>query len=225
MLDVSQLRFGYPEARQSFEFNVQVALGTCLAVTGPSGCGKTTLLSLLAGFLTPESGRIQWRGKDLTDLSPWDRPVTSVFQEHNLFNHLNVRDNLALGLHPGMKITANDEKRIADLLETIGLFETIGLGGTAELGSTAGLGGMARRYPSELSGGQRQRVAVARALLRDTPLLLLDEPFTGLDSETRKRLHDLLLRQKANGTTLILVSHDPDDVAILSDHTLSLTNG
>lgn len=205
MLEVSQLRFRYPDAARGFDFSFRLGRGECLGVTGPSGCGKSTLLSLLAGFLTPESGRVQWQGENLLQRAPWNRPITSVFQEHNLFDHLTVHDNLALGLHPGMKLSASDRKKIPDILHEVGLE------------------GMEQRYPTELSGGQRQRVAVARALLRRTPLLLLDEPFTGLDTETRKSLQDLLLDQKASGTTILLVSHDPGDVQILADHTLELT--
>ncbi|ENO16967.1 ATP-binding cassette domain-containing protein [Marinobacter nanhaiticus D15-8W] len=211
MLDVSQLRFRYPDAshsinaRRGFDFSFRLGRGECLGVTGPSGCGKSTLLSLLAGFLTPESGRVQWQGEDLLQRPPWERPMTSVFQEHNLFDHLTVHDNLALGLHPGMKLSKSSRKKIPHILHEVGLE------------------GMEKRYPTELSGGQRQRVAVARALLRRTPLLLLDEPFTGLDTETRKGLQDLLLDQKASGATMLLVSHDPGDVRILADRTLELT--
>lgn len=211
MLEVSQLRFRYPDAscsgntRRGFDFSFRLERGECMGVTGPSGCGKSTLLNLLAGFLTPESGQVLWQGEDLLPRAPWDRPITSVFQEHNLFDHLTVHDNLALGLHPGMKLSAADRKKIPDILGEVGL------------------DGMEKRYPTELSGGQRQRVAVARALLRRTPMLLLDEPFTGLDTETRKRLQDLLLDQKASGTTILLVSHDPEDVRLLADRTLDLT--
>lgn len=205
MLEVCQLRFRYPDAKRGFEFNFQLGRGECLGVTGASGCGKSTLLGLLAGFLTPESGRVDWQGDDLLSKPPWERPVTSVFQEHNLFDHLTVRDNLALGLHPGMKLTESDERKIPSILEDVGM------------------AGMDTRYPTELSGGQRQRIAVARAILRHSPILLLDEPFTGLDSQTRKRVQNLLLEQKASGTTLLLVSHDPDDVTTLADHRLPLT--
>ena len=205
MLEVSQLRFRYPDTKRGFDFSFHLGRGQCLGITGPSGCGKSTLLSLLAGFLTPESGRVRWQEQDLVRRPPWDRPITSVFQEHNLFDHLTVHDNLALGLHPSLKLSVSDRKKIPEILEEVGLE------------------GMEKRYPTELSGGQRQRVAVARALLRRTPLLLLDEPFTGLDTDTRKRLQDLILNQKAIGTTILLVSHDPGDVQALADQTLALT--
>ncbi|TBW59503.1 ATP-binding cassette domain-containing protein [Marinobacter halodurans] len=205
MLEFENLRFRYPETERVLTFNGEVGAGQCLAVTGPSGCGKSTLLNLVAGFLNAESGTLRWQEQDLQPLPPWERPVTSVFQEGNLFDHLSVQDNLGLGIHPGLKLSRADNAAVAAMLDKVGLH------------------GMARRHPTELSGGQRQRVAVARALLRGTPLLLLDEPFTGLDPDTRQILRQLIRDQREQGAVIVLVSHDASDVESLADRHLVLT--
>ncbi|ROU01697.1 ATP-binding cassette domain-containing protein [Marinobacter sp. R17] len=205
MLEFQDLSFRYPDTDWPLTFSGNVAPGQCLAVTGPSGCGKSTLLNLIAGFLSAESGSLRWQAQDIQSLPPWDRPVTSVFQEDNLFDHLSVHDNLGLGIHPGLKLSREDKAAIDAMLDKVGL------------------DGLARRVPTELSGGQRQRVAVARALLRRTPLLLLDEPFTGLDPDTRQTLRQLIRDQRDQGTAIVLVSHDESDVESLADRHLRLT--
>ncbi|MEQ5834284.1 ATP-binding cassette domain-containing protein [Marinobacter sp. NFXS9] len=205
MLEFQDLSFRYPDTDRPLTFSGNVAPGQCLAVTGPSGCGKSTLLNLIAGFLSAGSGSLRWQAQDIQSLPPWDRPVTSVFQEDNLFDHLSVHDNLGLGIHPGLKLSREDKAAIDAMLDKVGL------------------DGLARRVPTELSGGQRQRVAVARALLRGTPLLLLDEPFTGLDPDTRQTLRQLIRDQRDQGTAIVLVSHDESDVESLADRHLRLT--
>lgn len=204
MLELENLRFGYPGQNKDWHFEFTLHEGQCLAVHGPSGSGKSTLLGLIAGFLTPKAGRILWQGEAVNHQPPWERPVSSVFQEHNLFEHLDVFTNIGLGLHPGLKLDAVDKKAIEHTLER------------------TGLGGFGHRMPGELSGGQRQRVAVIRAILRRQPLLLLDEPMTGLDPHARHELHAMLLEEKANGITMILASHDQDDRKALADSYWSL---
>lgn len=199
MLELQNLCFSYPGQETSWQFQFSVPEGHCLAVHGASGSGKSTLLSLIAGFLNPSAGQTLWNGKAIDQQAPWQRPVSSVFQEHNLFEHLDVFTNIGLGLHPGLKLSTNDKHAIEQALER------------------TGLGGFARRMPGELSGGQRQRVAVIRAILRRQPLLLLDEPMTGLDPQARHELHAMLLEEKANGITMILASHDQDDRKALAD--------
>ncbi len=130
--------------------------------------------------------------------------MTSVFQEHNLFEHLDVVTNIGLGLHPGLKLTAVQQRAITQGLQQVGL---------------AGLG---KRMPAELSGGQRQRVALLRAMLRAEPVLLLDEPLTGLDDEARQLLRNMLLKSKAAGRILILASHDEEDRKVLADNVWTL---
>jgi len=204
MLDVKNLTFRYPDTETTWRFTFQVDHGQCIAINGPSGSGKSTLLNLLAGFLTPESGTIHWQSRLLNDLPPWDRPVTSLFQEHNLFEHLDVQTNIGLGMHPGLKLSAEQKQAISRGLASVGM------------------AGFESRMPGDLSGGQRQRVAFLRALLRDQPILLLDEPLTGLDAEARTQLRSLLLRHKAAGKVLVLASHDAEDRKILADKQLNL---
>jgi len=199
MLEVRNLTFRYSPEHRPWTFDFRVDAGHCIAINGPSGSGKSTLLGLLGGFLKPESGDILWNEESIVTLSPWERPITSVFQEHNLFEHLNVETNIGLGLHPGLKLTEPQKTEIADGLASVGL---------------AGLG---KRMPGELSGGQRQRVALLRALLRKQPVLLLDEPLTGLDEDTRHTLRALLLKEKLQGTTIVLASHDEEDRRVLAD--------
>jgi thiamine transport system ATP-binding protein len=208
MLDVSGLGFRYPISPdhhgQKWQFDFTLAPGECLAIHGASGSGKSTLLNLLAGFLLASHGSICWRQRELMLLPPWQRPITSVFQEHNLFEHLNVAENIGLGLHPGLKLSSQQKQTIAAALERVGL------------------AGMGKRRPAQLSGGQRQRVALLRAMLRSQPLLLLDEPLTGLDSDARHTLHELLLEQKRNGVAMILASHDAEDRQVLADKVWNL---
>jgi len=204
MLDVKNLTFHYPDSDTRWQFNFHVDHGQCIAVNGPSGSGKSTLLNLLAGFLTPASGTIHWEGRLLNNLPPWERPVTSLFQEHNLFEHLDVQTNIGLGIHPGLKLDVEQKSAIARGLASVGL------------------AGFEKRMPGDLSGGQRQRVALLRALLRDQPILLLDEPLTGLDADARSLLRALLLKHKAAGKVLVLASHDAEDRKILADKLLNL---
>lgn len=204
MLEVKELTFRYPKTETLWRFTFGVDQGECIAINGPSGSGKSTLLNLLAGFLTPESGTIRWENGLLNGLPPWERPITSLFQEHNLFEHLDVQTNIGLGIHPGLKLTREQKRAISEGLVGVGLT------------------GFERRMPGDLSGGQRQRVALLRALLRDQPILLLDEPLTGLDAEARTQLRALLLRHKAAGKVLVLASHDQEDRKILADKLLNL---
>ncbi|TNE95123.1 MAG: ATP-binding cassette domain-containing protein [Gammaproteobacteria bacterium] len=204
MLDIRRLTFAYSSQATPWVFDFKVEPGQCLAIQGPSGSGKSTLMNLIAGFLAPESGDIRFNGQSLLAAAPWDRPVTSVFQDHNLFEHLDVKTNVGLGVHPGMKLSSTQMNSIIDGLQRVGL------------------AGLENRLPSELSGGQRQRVALLRAVMRSQPVLLLDEPLTGLDSATRTQLRDLLLEQKSRGVTMILASHDDEDRHVLADTSWSL---
>ncbi|MFP8965649.1 ATP-binding cassette domain-containing protein [Pokkaliibacter sp. CJK22405] len=207
MLILDDVRYAYDDI--DYCFSLKVAAGQCLAIQGPSGAGKSTLLNLIAGFLTPSSGRLGWqRGQtqdafeDWTGREPWDRPVSTLFQEHNLFDHLSVWENVGLGIHPGLKLSADDKARMTAALEE------------------AGLAGMESRLPGALSGGQRQRVALVRAWLRHSPLLLLDEPFTGLDIHTRETMWAQVRRQCEQGAAVIMISHDKEDVEALADQRL-----
>ncbi|MBA4324097.1 MAG: thiamine ABC transporter ATP-binding protein [Rhodobacter sp.] len=182
--------------------------GSRIAVMGPSGAGKSTLLAAIAGFLAPAAGRILWQGSDLSDVPPGARPVTILFQDQNLFPHLTVAQNLGLGLRPDLRLTPADHARIDEALARIGL---------------AGLG---PRRPAQLSGGQASRAALARALLRARPILLLDEPFAALGPALRGEMLDLV-RTVADetGALVLMVTHDPRDALALGGDTAFVANG
>ena len=206
LLRVEQLRFLYDDMPMLFDLQVQT--GHCLALIGPSGAGKTTLLNLIAGFAKPLSGRVLINNRDVNALPPALRPVTTVFQEHNLFPHLDVQTNIGLGIHPGLRLSSGDRARISEALARLGL------------------NGLERRLPGQLSGGQRQRVALARALVRERPLLLLDEPFAALGPALRREMLELVTSlQQAQGLTIVLVSHHPDDARLLAQRTAFVWEG
>ncbi|MCF1461577.1 ATP-binding cassette domain-containing protein [Agrobacterium vitis] len=204
VLDTVQLRLG----NQSFEFNDQIVSGKITAITGMSGSGKSTLLNLIAGFETPDQGRIQIGSEDITDLPPAKRPVSLVFQDHNLFAHLDLATNIGLGIDPSLRLSAADRLAVSEALKRVGL------------------GGYDKRKPATLSGGEKQRAAFARALVRRKPVLLLDEPFAALDPGLRASMADLLLDlHRETGQSVLIVSHDPQDVRRLADDVLFLDQG
>lgn len=185
----------------------QVAKGAKVAVIGPSGAGKSTLLMALAGFVA-HSGRVTWQGQDLAALSPGERPLSILFQDQNLFPHLTLVQNLGLGLSPRLQLTAADHARIETTLARVGL------------------GGMGNRKPAQLSGGQLGRAALARALLRARPILLLDEPFAALGPALKAEMLDLVT-ETANetGATVLMVTHDPADARRFADLTVFVADG
>jgi thiamine transport system ATP-binding protein len=203
---LENVRFDYEDMRMLF--SAVVPAGAFLGVIGPSGAGKSSLLNLIAGFEAPLSGRILMEGVDYTDAPPQERPVTMLFQENNLFFHLDVFTNVALGISPSLKLGAQDHAALAAALARVGL------------------AGMEKRLPRELSGGERQRAAIARALVRRRPILLLDEPFAALGPALR---HDMLqlvrdLRDE-RGLTVIFVTHNPGDAARAASHTAFVEGG
>jgi thiamine transport system ATP-binding protein len=192
MLSVRDILFRYPgfELETSFE----VGKGDTMALMGPSGCGKTTVLNLVAGFLNPLNGDIRVDGKSIIGLKPSQRPLTYLFQSNNLFPHLTVWQNLAIGLHPGMKLDDSQKQAVETVLDKLSLQD------------------FGKRYPGDLSGGQQQRVALGRCLLRKRPLLLLDEPFSALDDALRMEIIDLVRQlQRSLQLTLLLSTHHRDD--------------
>lgn len=203
---LDDVRFDYDDMRMLFD--AVIPAGAFLGVIGPSGAGKSSLLNLIAGFESPLSGRILIAGVDCTAAPPQDRPVTMLFQENNLFFHLDLFTNVALGISPALKLTDQDRAVLAAAFARVGL------------------AGMERRLPRELSGGERQRAAIARALVRQRPVLLLDEPFAALGPALR---HDMLqlvrdLRDE-RGLTVLFVTHNPDDAARAATHTAFLDGG
>lgn len=178
------------------------------AIMGPSGGGKSTLLAAIAGFLPPVSGRILWDGQDITALPPGERPLSILFQDQNLFPHLSVAQNLAIGLSPKLRLNAEQQARIDQALDR------------------TGLQGLGRRRPGALSGGQQSRVALARALLRARPLLLLDEPFAALGPALKRDMLDLVEAiATEQGATVLMVTHDPEDARAFADLTLLVAEG
>lgn len=193
---------------KTFHFDCRLPEGRITAVTGPSGSGKSTLLNLVAGFEQPFSGRVEIFGEDMSHRHPAERPVSFVFQDNNLFVHLNVLTNLGLGIDPSLRLTAEDRDAISAALEKVGLK------------------GFEQRLPSTLSGGERQRAAFARVLVRKRPILLLDEPFAALDPGLRGEMADLLVSlHRELGNTVLIVSHDPQEVRALADHALFIDDG
>lgn len=189
-------------------FSLEVTRGERIAILGPSGAGKSTLLNLVAGFLTPAEGTISLNGQEHTFTPPSVRPVSMLFQENNLFSHLTVKQNIALGIHPGMKLNAEQQDRLLLIAEKMGI-QT-----------------MLDRLPAQLSGGQRQRVAIARALLLRPKLLLLDEPTSALDMSVQAEILNLLNHLKReHGMTYLLVSHDGDVIAHMSERAALMENG
>jgi thiamine transport system ATP-binding protein len=184
------------------------AAGQRIAIMGPSGAGKSTLLSMIAGFLAPTSGRVLWQGQDLVALPPGERPVTILFQDQNLFPHLTVAQNLGLGLRPDLRLSPANLARIDTALARVGLE------------------GLGPRRPAQLSGGQASRAALARALLRARPILLLDEPFAALGPALRSDMLDLV-REVADETKalVVMVTHDPQDALALGGMTAFVANG
>jgi thiamine transport system ATP-binding protein len=188
--------------------NWQAAPGARIAVIGPSGAGKSTLLSMIGGFLAPDSGRVLWQGQDLTPLDPGARPITTLFQDQNLFPHLTIAQNLGLGISPNLRLTKPDHARIDAALGRIGL---------------AGLG---PRKPAQLSGGQQSRAALARALLRDKPILLLDEPFAALGPALKAEMLGLVAAlADETGVTVLMVTHDPKDALAFAPLTCLVAGG
>ncbi len=182
--------------------------GARVAVIGPSGAGKSTLLMGIAGFIDPAAGRITWEGRDITGLAPGARPVSVLFQEENLFGHLSVERNVGLGLRPDLRLAAEDRARVAAALERVGL------------------GGMGARLPRELSGGQRSRVALARVLLRQRPVLLLDEPFAALGPALKREMLALVGEiAEESGATVLMVTHDPEDARAFAGQTVVVDGG
>jgi putrescine transport system ATP-binding protein len=188
-IDAVVKKFGPFRAVDALSLDIHA--GEFFALLGPSGCGKTTLLRMLAGFETPDEGRILLDGKDIAQVPPHQRPVNMMFQNYALFPHLSVRDNIAFGLKRAGISPSEMEARVAEMV------------------SLVKLEGMEKRKPDQLSGGQRQRVALARSLARRPKLLLLDEPLAALDKKLRESTQlELMELQRRLGLTFIIVTHD-----------------
>ncbi|MEA2920333.1 MAG: putrescine transport system ATP-binding protein [Bradyrhizobium sp.] len=180
--------------------SLDIRAGEFFALLGPSGCGKTTLLRMLAGFETPDAGRILLGGKDIAQVLPHQRPVNMMFQNYALFPHLTVRDNIAFGLKRAGMPRAKIATRVAEMVALVKLE------------------GLEQRKPDQLSGGQKQRVALARSLARRPQVLLLDEPLAALDKKLRESTQvELMELQQRLGTTFVIVTHDQEEAMTVAD--------
>lgn len=205
-IELREVAFDWPGTPMLF--NIAVRQGSFTAVTGPSGSGKSTLLNLIAGFESAHSGQILLEGKDVTNQAIRDRPVSFLFQDNNLFEHLNVAINIGLGIGPGFRMSAAEKQRVAEAMERVGL------------------SGKEKRLPSELSGGERQRVAFARVLVQNRPVLLLDEPFASLGPGLRHDMTTLLSQlQREQQMTVLAVTHHPQEWREVADELIFIENG
>ncbi|UDG81223.1 Thiamine import ATP-binding protein ThiQ [Candidatus Hartigia pinicola] len=206
MIKLNQLNYQYDNMNMFFDFSMNS--GERVSIMGPSGAGKSTLLDLISGFKFSTSGSLQLNGKNHTCTSPAHRPISMLFQDNNLFMHLTVQQNIGLGLHPGLRLHQDQIEQVKNIALQFGLLN------------------FCNKLPNQLSGGQRQCVALARCLVRQQPILLLDEPFSGLDPALRSKI--LLLIDnicKLKDITLIMVSHNIKDALQISPRTLVISNG
>jgi len=196
----------FPTHRAVDQVHLSLPTGEFHALVGPSGCGKTTTLRMVAGFEIPSEGTILLEGKNVAALPPYERNVSTVFQNYALFPHLSVRDNIAFGLK--RKVTANINEKIGEVLELVRLT------------------GKEDRLPTQLSGGEKQRAALARSLALAPAVLLLDEPLSALDPNLRKQVRlELKALQRRVGITFLMVTHDQEEALTLADRITVMNAG
>ncbi len=191
-----------------FSYTLKTDATRISAILGKSGSGKSTLLNVIAGFLPATGGELEWQGKSLLGLPANKRPVTTLFQQHNLFSHLNVGQNIGLGVKPNLKLSAQEWQSVERVLEEVDLQ------------------GFIKKSAANLSGGEQQRVALARCLLRKQPILLLDEPFSALDESTRYDMIELTRKVvELHELCVILVTHNADDAKLMNAKQYQLQDG
>ena len=206
MLQVKNLFVDLGGFRLTADFEIE--RGSLISIVGPSGAGKSTILNALAGFIPLTSGVIKWNGSDITKLDPGLRPLSILFQDYNLFSHLTVKDNIAIGLRPNLKLDDLETEMVNSVIEEVGLskFKFI--------------------KPFQLSGGQRTRVSLARSIVRSKPILLLDEAFSGLGPALRSEMIKLIKNKSIKeGITLIMVSHHIKDAIELDQKAIFVNDG
>ena len=207
-VSISNVNLSYGKNHVLKDVNLEIEPGEFFAFLGPSGCGKTTLLRLIAGFNTSDTGAVRIGGADVGALPPWKRDVGLVFQSYALWPHMTVRKNVAFGLEERRLPRAEIDKRVNAALDIVGLTH------------------LAERRPSQLSGGQQQRVAVARTIVVEPKVLLLDEPLSNLDAklrvQVRRELRDL---QRRLGLTTIFVTHDQEEANTICDRIAVMNEG
>ncbi len=211
-IDIEELAKEFGTERALHPVSLSIPSGALIALLGPSGSGKTTLLRILAGLEFPTSGRVRLGGQDATGLTVQERRAGFVFQHYALFKHMTVLDNIGFGLsvrprgsRPAKREIESRAKELLDLVQ---------------------LSGLEKRYPAQLSGGQRQRVALARCLVLEPTLLLLDEPLGALDLKLREQMKvELKHLQKQFGTTFVYITHDQSEAMVMSDQVAVMKNG
>lgn len=190
------------------DINLEVEKGQLVTLLGPSGCGKSTLLRCLSGLETVTSGKVYLDDKDITDVNPKDRDIGMVFQQYSLFPNMDVAQNVAFGLKMKKVPNAEIDKRVKEMVDIVGLSDHL------------------HHYPSELSGGQQQRAALARAMVTNPKVLLLDEPLSAIDALLRHSLQVEIRRiQQELNMTAIFVTHDQDEAMVMSDVIHLMYNG
>ncbi|WP_213288755.1 ABC transporter ATP-binding protein [Bradyrhizobium sp. sGM-13] len=200
LLRVESVSKKFGDFRAVDRLSLDINAGEFFALLGPSGCGKTTLLRMLAGFETPDEGRILLGGRDIAPVLPHERPVNMMFQNYALFPHLSVRDNIAFGLKRAGMARAAIDTRVGEMVALVKL------------------DGLEKRRPDQLSGGQKQRVALARSLARRPKVLLLDEPLAALDKKLRESTQlELMELQRRLGMTFIVVTHDQEEAMTMAN--------
>jgi spermidine/putrescine transport system ATP-binding protein len=202
------LRKAFGDVAAVRDVSLEVRGGEFLTLLGPSGCGKTTLLRMIAGFESPDAGRILISGRDVTALPAYERPVNTVFQQYALFPHRTVAGNVAFGLEMQRRARGEIAERVEKALEMVRL------------------GGLGDRRPSQLSGGQQQRVALARAVVLEPDVLLLDEPMAALDLKLRQEMRvEVKNLQERLGITFVFVTHDQEEALVMSDRIAVMNRG
>jgi len=200
MLKITNLKYQYQNSSDIYNYSLEVKRGEIVAILGESGSGKSTLLDLIAGFLEPISGSVKFENVELKDKKIEKRPISILFQNHNLFEHLSVQKNILLGVNRGLKDSKESISKVNEYLKEVGLLE------------------FEYKIASSLSGGQQQRVALARVLLREKPILLLDEPFSGLDYNRRLNMLKLLKKISVQRRfCTIMVTHEIEDCNLIAD--------
>lgn len=188
------------------DLNLHIYENSFVTLLGPSGCGKTTTLRIIGGFEKPDQGRVIFDGQDITGLAPNKRQLNTVFQKYALFTHMNIADNIAFGLRIRKESESYIQEKVKYALKLVNL------------------DGFEKRMPDSLSGGQQQRIAIARAIVNEPKVLLLDEPLGALDAFTRMTMQDEIIRLwKEHNTTMVMVTHDVDEAVYLSDYVVVMS--